>query len=80
MGHGEFGTGSDFILMGGDKLMGVFGGLIHVLGARLILVVCGRTHLKPCVGIGTIVICLILLATVRIEAVVIIALVVGLVI
>ena len=60
--------------------MRVFGSLVHVLRARLILIVCGCTDLKPSVCICTIVICLILLTTVRIEPIVsTIAMVIGLV-
>ena len=79
--HGKFGSSRDFILVSGDKLMCCFGGLVHVLGARLILIVCSCADLKPSTSISTIVICLILLPTIRIEAVVsAITLVIGLVI
>ena len=79
--HSEFGASCDFILMSCDKLMRVLCRLIHVLGARLILIVSSCSYLISGVGISAIVISLILLASVIIEAVVsTITLVVGLVI
>jgi hypothetical protein len=74
--HREFGSSYNLILM----LVGKLCGIVHVLWGRLVLIVCGRSHLKTSRGILTVVVRLVLLTSSAVVETTTIAIVVGLVV
>ena len=76
VGHAEFSSSNDLILM----LVGKLCGIVQVLRRGLILIICRRSHFKPGRGILTVVVGLVLLSTIVVVEATAVSHVIGLVV